>query len=111
MPSELDSKKAMQWQHTRCRIARTTIKDRYEGVTDIGHADRKVWAAWHDLGDFLHQNIVSSVCVFGTFHDGAAFTSVGIGGGNVHVLVGASVQMTKHLLESSEEIDFPAKAT
>lgn len=103
-PISAHQRKAMQWQHTRCRIGTTTLKDRHGGVPDIGMADEYVWSAWYDLTDLLWQNRVKSACMFGTLHDGCTFTMLARGNENINLLIGACTLLL-HRLATYEEMD------
>lgn len=93
---------AMRWQHTRSRIGRVQFKDRYKGVTDIGHATPDVFAAWDVVSNLLYNNQVSGLCIFGTLHDGSTFSTFGRGAANINEMIGSSCIMTQRLLEYSK---------
>lgn len=93
----------MRWQHTRCRIGRVTLTDRYEGVTDIGQADENVWGSWHYLTHLLHQNQVRSLCVFGTMHDGCTFNAISRSSEDISRLMGSAFFLVNRLATYSED--------
>lgn len=98
-----DQRRAMQWQHTRCRIGKISIRERNEGVAEITADQDYSWEVWFKLTELMRDDAINSVCMFGTLRDGAVFDMISRGSENIHILTGSCVGMLNRLSVYTED--------